>query len=66
MAKLKKAVVSTISCQCRDLGYGVESLYFRGYWTGQVDTWGKLTVHNIDSEEMLYLFPDEIVGIEAI
>lgn len=34
------------------------------YWTGEIDTWGKLTIKSVDGTDTLYLFPDEIVDVE--
>lgn len=35
-----------------------------GYWTGEIDTWGMLTIRPVDGREPLYLFPDEIVKVD--
>lgn len=34
------------------------------YWTGEIDTWGKLTIKPVDGTAPHYLFPDEIVDVE--
>ena len=77
VATLTKNLVCRVTYKCRDIGYGVESGSFEGYWTGEVDTWGKRTFHviehfldpdGVDGEpaDVLYLFPDEIVSVEGI
>jgi len=48
--------------QCRDIGYGVERGETAGYFTGEVDTWGKHTLRTLNGPD-LYLFEDEILEI---
>lgn len=61
---LKPLHVVTISYRCRDLGYGVEEDVIEGFWTGEIDTWGKRTIRRVDGQPPLYLFADEIVRVE--
>ena len=58
--------VFDIRYACRDLGYGPETGRIRGYWTGEIDTWGKFTIMPVTSHRPLYLFADEIVEVEAL
>lgn len=41
-----------------------EGYYVEGYFTGAVDTWGKLTFQPLNQAQPLYLFADEIVDRE--
>jgi hypothetical protein len=50
----------TLHYRCRDFGYGVEEGEVTGFWTGEVDTWGKRTFQP-DNGKPLYLFADEVV-----
>ena len=61
---MKPNTVYTISYQCRDIGYGIEEGIIDAFWTGEIDTWGKRTIVPINGQRPLYLFMDEIVGIE--
>lgn len=74
---LQKNVVCLIYYRCRDIGYGVESGSLLGYWTGEIDTWGKYTVRRAGewmpdddsafengSGHTFYLFPDEVIEVE--
>jgi len=56
--------VRTISYECRDIGYGVESDIIEAYWTGEIDVWGKYTIKPVDGQAPLYLFADEILYTE--
>ena len=60
---LQKNVVCRIAFQCRDIGYGVERGGILGYWTGDVDTWGKFTIQSVESRKAVYLFKDEITDV---
>lgn len=62
--KLLPGVVYELAFECRDLGYGVEADVIRCYWTGAIDTWGKLTIEPVDVGDTLYLFRDEIVSFD--
>ena len=46
--------------------YEAEHDTIRGYWTGEIDTWGKFTIMPVSSHRPLYLFADEIVEVEAL
>lgn len=65
MAKMARNVVYDIHYECRppcDPEPGV----VRGFWTGQVDTWGKRTIVQVPAGKPYYLFPDEIVDLERV
>ena len=61
--KPQSNTVSFITYKCRDIGYGVEEDTIEAFWTGEIDTWGKLTIRPVDGGSPLYLFPDEIMGV---
>ena len=62
---LKKNLVLVITYQCRDIGYGIEEGTLVGFWTGEVDSWGKLTILPLEDPDLpLYLFLDEILSVE--
>lgn len=69
---LKKNQVVEITYKCRDIGYGIEEGTIEGFWTGETDSWGKLTIRPVGSSgpygETLpfYLFPDEIIDVEEL
>ena len=63
---LRTNVVATISYRCRDIGYGIEEDTIEGFWTGEVDAWGKHTIRRIDGGPTLYLFKDEITNVERL
>lgn len=58
-------VVCEISYRCRriDLEEPREEGTIEGFWTGEVDTWGKHTIRPVDGGAPLYLFKDEIVDV---
>lgn len=59
--KIKPGKVYEIAFSCDTPGPDIEEGLFRGIWTGERDTWGKLTFHDIDApDEPLYLFEREI------
>ncbi len=63
---MKRNVVCIVNYQCRDIGYGVEQGTDRAFWTGEVDTWGKLTIKVVSGRRRtIYLFPDEIRRVRA-
>ena len=66
-------MVCNIHYRCRDIGYGVEEGSLVGYWSGEIDTWGKRTIRVVEhiennTEQILgsemYLFSNEIVSVE--
>lgn len=63
---LESNKVCTIGYICRDIGCGIEADVIRGYWTGEVDVWGKFTIQPVDGSPCLYLFADEIVEVEDL
>ena len=58
-------IVCDISYRCRDIGYGVEEGIIEGFWTGEIDSWGKRTIRRVDGRPTLYLFDDEILEIDS-
>lgn len=71
---LKKNKVVDISMHVRFSEDPDDSRTFRGYWTGEIDIWGKYTIipvgdghanYIVDSQP-LYLFADEIDSVEDI
>jgi hypothetical protein len=59
-------VVYEIEFSCSTPGPEVEEGVFRGFWTGEIDTWGKLTVNPINQERPVYLFPGEFVSMRRV
>jgi hypothetical protein len=57
---LTAGVVYDVHFVSRDLGYGEEDGQFRGYWTGEIDTWGKHTFRPVGTGPIRYLFRDEL------
>jgi hypothetical protein len=54
--------VGELAYETRDLGSGIEAgAGLTGYFTGELDTWGKWTFVGGDGI-VRYLFTDEIVG----
>lgn len=49
-----------INVETRDLGYGTDIFSVEGYFNGFVDWFGKFTFFDAHSEDVFYLFPDEI------
>lgn len=37
-----------------------------GFWTGEIDTWGKRTIRPVNGGPPLYLFPDEIRDVRVV
>ena len=60
---LEEFKVYRISYSCDTPGPEIESGTFNGYWNGEVDTWGKLTICNSNTGDLFYLFPREIISI---
>jgi hypothetical protein len=44
----------------------IEEGTVQGYWTGDVDHWGKLTIEPANGQPTLYLFPREILIAERV
>ena len=68
--KIKPGQAVEILYASRDIGYGVESGILTGWFTGEVDTWGKRTFR-IDGTRnachaCMYLFDDEILSVEEV
>ncbi len=63
MTHLQWFRVGELKYEARDIGYGVEEDNLEGFFTGEVDTWGKLTFQPLDNHDTtLYLFSDEVVS----
>ena len=64
--QLTPNMVCAITFETRDIGYGREYGTVEGFWTGEIDTWGKHTIRQINGRPALYLFTDEIVRVEDL
>jgi len=65
MRKLKQGRVYDIHYRIDTLAPEAIDDMITGYWTGEVDVWGKMTIKPVvcnSPEHVLYLFPDEILG----
>ena len=60
---MRRLQVYDLVYRSRDIGYGIEEGSLEGFWTGEVDTWGKLTIRDVSGGPTLYLFPDEIMEV---
>jgi hypothetical protein len=61
--------VYTITFVCRPIRFDddePESDTIDAYWTGEIDTWGKLTFIPIGGADPLYLFKDELVEVREV
>lgn len=63
--KLRPAVVYRLTYDCTAHGLPDEQGTIIGFWTGEIDTWGKLTIQTAD-RHVYYLFADEIVGAKEV
>ena len=63
---MKSGVVYEIEFACSTPGPEIERGRLMGYWTGEVDFCGKLTVESISHEQPVYLFPGEFVSIRRV
>lgn len=59
--RLQPYRVRLVSFMTRDLADHGE---LEGFWTGEIDTWGKYTIRPCDGGPAHYLFFDEIVHVE--
>jgi hypothetical protein len=71
LRELRPYAVAEVEYEARDIGYGSEEGTFTGYFTGDVDTWGKATFHLVDpilrdNMDKLYLFSDELVSVSYL
>jgi len=64
--KIKPNTIYDIEFRCTTPGPDVEEGSFRGYWTGEIDTWGKKIFRPIDGRGPFYLFDKEIVYVEGV
>lgn len=60
---VERGVVYSVTYRCPTLGPDVEDVQDL-FWTGETDTWGKITFHPVDGGLPLYLFPHELVSVE--
>ena len=63
---MESGVVYEIEFTCSTPGPEVEEGVFRGFWTGEIDGWGKLTLHSINQERPVYLFPGELISMRRL
>jgi hypothetical protein len=63
---MESGVVYEIEFACSTPGPEVEEGGLMGYWTGEIDGWGKLTVKPINHGRPVYLFPGEIVAMQRV
>ena len=63
---MESGVVYEIDFACSTPGPEVEEGAITGYWTGEIDTWGKLTINPINHERPVYLFPREFVSMRRV
>ena len=49
-----------LTCECRDIGYRVETGDGEFMYRGGPDDWGKHEFEPVDGGPVIYLFPDEI------
>lgn len=66
---MQRNVVVNLEYRCRplDLNDDPEHGWLEGYWTGEIDAGGKLTIQLMNSGTPfypVYLFPDEIIAME--
>lgn len=64
--RLVRDMVYTIGYNCAPRGLPDEYGTIVGYWNGEVDTWGKLTIRAVQSNHTHYLFADEIVDVREV
>ena len=65
--KLRRNTVQTISYRCATPGPDIEESSIDGFWTGDIDTWGKRTIRLIrpmDGCDVIYLFDREVVTVD--
>lgn len=63
----RKNELVDISFRCTTPGPDVETGTIRGFWTGEIDAWGKYTIQSVSSEQpTVYLFPLEIKTVDAV
>ena len=63
---VESGVVYEIEFTCSTPGPEVEEGVFQGFWTGEIDTWGKLTVKPINQDRPVYLFPGEFASMRRV
>lgn len=64
--EIEAGVVYDFGYYCDTPGPDADEGTVRGTWTGEVDTWGKLTILPDGGGEPLYLFPREIVELSRV
>ena len=63
---MESGVVYEIEFACSTPGPEVEEGALTGYWTGDVDGFGKLTIHSINHKRPAFLFPREFVSMRRV
>ena len=63
---MESGVVYEIVFACSTPGPEVEEGAFTGFWNGEIDPWGKLTIIPIKNGKPIYLFPHEVVSINRV
>ena len=68
--RLEAGIVYDISFRCDTPGPDAEEGSIRAYWTGETDTWGKLTfvqTHDSPGDGFnVYLFKHELMAVERV
>lgn len=65
--EIERGRVYDVDFECRDNGDGMPDRgSIEAYWTGEVDTWGKLTFISTNRRQAHYLFPDELLEVEPV
>jgi hypothetical protein len=63
---IEAGVVYDIGYYCDTPGPEIDSGMIRGYWTGEIDWTGKLTIQDAAGGPTLYLFPREFTDLDPI
>ena len=63
---IEAGVVYEIDFACSTPGPEVETGTVTGFWNGDIDPWGKLTIIPIKNEKPVYLFPREVVVLKRV
>ena len=63
--RLRRGQVAVITFRCTTPGPEPEEGVIEGYWTGEIDAWGKRTIApTIGGGAPVYLFDHEIVTVD--
>jgi hypothetical protein len=63
---IEAGVVYEIDFACSTPGPEVEVGAVTGFWNGEIDPWGKLTIIPIKNEKPVYLFPCEVIVLKLV